>query len=157
MPTVASLPRVHPLGAYEPRAPQADTTARIPQQRPAGQLSLNLWASAPAEPDPGTGLDKAKVRAILAALVEVHGGYRPLRQLSEALTPKLYQQLATPRPCPDRRYTLKRTHIRQHTAETVEACGLIHDGERALATCAVFQLGQHGWLCTEFDILQPRR
>ena len=155
MPTVASAPQIHPLSTYEPRSPQGGS-ALIPGQRPAGQLSLKLWTAPPPDPSSGTELDEVKVRAVLAALVEVYGGSRPVSQVRRALDPQLYQQLASRRHSTGQRYMLKTAHARQPADGTVEACGLVHNGNRALAMCARFQEDEHGWLCTEFEILEPR-
>lgn len=147
--------RLRPLAGYEPGVAQAVPEPAIPeQQRPAGQLSLPLWTqSKQALPD--AGIDHAKLTGLLTALVEVYGGSRNIRQLRTALHPDLYRQLAD-RPRGERGYRLKSMHARTPDEGVIETCGLVLSDGRALAMCARFDQQEHGWLCTEFTVMEPR-
>lgn len=149
--------RLRPLAGYEPGIQQAAPAPAIPQQqRPRGQLSLPLWAQATqALPDPG--VDHAKLTGLLTALVEVYGGSRSIQQLRTALHPDLYRQLADRPRSGERGYRLKSMHARTPEEGVIEACGLVHSGARALAMCARLDQHEHGWLCTEFTVMEPRR
>ena len=149
--------RLRPLTGYEPGMQQVVSEPAVPrQQRPRGQLSLPLWTP-PKQALPDPGFDHAKLTGLLTALVEVYGGNRAIRQLRTALHPDLYQQLAR-RPLNSlRTYTLKSMHARTPREGVIEACGLVRSGERALAMCARLDKNEHGWLCTEFTVMEPRR
>lgn len=155
MPTVTSGPEIHPLTGYEPQA-QRPGAGFTPEPRPAGQLSLKLWAVPPPQVETGTELDEVKVRAVLNALVEVYGGSRSASQVRRALHPEVYQELVARPRSTGRRCTLKKAHVQQPSNGIIEACGLVNTPRRALAMCARFEEGEHGWLCTEFTVLEPR-
>lgn len=158
MSTSTSQPLLRPLRQYEPRTRHATSATTIPaQQRPDGQLSLRLWAE-PGQivTEPVTSVDEDKLTAVLTAIVEVCDGSRSLDRVRAALHPSVYQQLAERRGRSRRRYRLIRAHARTPREGVVEACGLVRSGDRALAMCALFEQGEHGWLCTEFTIMEPR-
>lgn len=150
--------QLRPLSRYEPQMRHAvSATAKPRQQRPDGQLSLKLWTrQGQVTAEPTAAVDTDKLAAILTAIVEVYDGSRNLSQVRTALHPSVYQQLASRRGGSGRRYRLTKTHARTPRVGVVEACGLIRSGERALAMCALFEQGEHGWLCTEFTIMEPR-
>lgn len=156
MPASGVQVRLRPLTGYEPGMQNtAPEPAVPPPRRPTGQLSLPLWTH-PRQTSPDPGFDHAKLTGLLTALVEVYGGSRPIRQLRTALHPDLYQRILR-RPQDSRRgYTLKSTHARTPREGVIEACGLVRSGERALAMCARLDRNEHGWLCTEFSVMEPR-
>lgn len=165
MPQLTSAPELRPLACYEPSVPahtdgadhlvEPEDTLAIPaQRRPEGQLSLRLWAPGHAGRF-AAGLDRRKLAGALTAIVEAHGGKRPLRQIHAMLHPGVYRELLRSTGSTTVAYTLKSMHTHQPADGAVEVCGRVHRDRHALAMCARFEENESGWLCTEFKIMDP--
>lgn len=146
-----------PLTPYEP----AKRGGREPGPVvPNGQLTLDdlleetQRREAAGRPLPELG--RRAIHGVLAALLEVHTGRRPLAQLAGWLAPALYHALRVRTRANGTRYRLRHVHICRPSQDTIEVCGTAHAYGRASAVAARFERGGQGWRCTSFTVLAPR-
>lgn len=94
--------------------------------------------------------------AVVLAAVEALAGTRPLVQLSRWLSPEVYDQLAERAPALPRtrvrRATVRSTRVFRVSPTAVEACVVVHDGERVRAAAARLQVHRRHWRVTVLQI-----
>lgn len=146
-----------PLTPYEPV--KRSSRAPVPEV-PSGQLTLDDLLEETrrreAEGRPLPELGRRVIHGVLAALLEVHTGRRPLAQLAGWLAPPLYHALRVRTRASGTRYRLRHVHICRPSQDTVEVCGTANSYGRASAVAARFERGSEGWRCTSFTVLAPR-
>ncbi|EHR52555.1 hypothetical protein SacmaDRAFT_4369 [Saccharomonospora marina XMU15] len=147
-----------PLTPYEP----VDRGGPAPGPVvPEGQLTLDeLLEEArqrDADGEPLPELGRRAIHGVLAALLEVHTGRRPLAQLAGWLAPALFHALRVRTRASATRYALRHIHICRPSEHTVEVCGTAYAYGRASAVAARFEHGEQGWRCTTFTVLATRR
>ncbi|WP_158892485.1 Rv3235 family protein [Amycolatopsis anabasis] len=149
--------RLRPLTRYEPPDP-GKLRARIRRAGPQGQLELDLRApSVPPGRPARAERPPLDVPQLLAAMLEVADGRRAPAQLQPLLLPDVYQRLLTAARVPGARRVLRSVRTCRPSADTVEACGTVRTGDRAVALAARFERSPHGWRCVAFDLLAPPR
>ncbi|SFP33941.1 hypothetical protein SAMN05421810_102307 [Amycolatopsis arida] len=95
--------------------------------------------------------------AVLALILEVYGGSRPVEQLRPLLANTLYLRLAARARTGTVRYTLRSLHLTRPAPGSLEVCGRISAAGRALALATRFEAtGDRGWRCTWFGLVESR-
>lgn len=115
--------------------------------------------AAPAVPPPTRTLpdpDQLCGSLVLAA-VEVLGGVRPLVQLTRWVTPAVLETLTEslhrrPPSGPERRATIRRTHLCRISATAAEASVVVHDGTRVRAAAVRLEVHRGHWRATVLQI-----
>lgn len=100
--------------------------------------------------------EHALTARILAGLVEVIDGYRPLRQVQDHITPQLFLLLQNRRrhvKAPPHGYRLRTVHTYKPQPKIIEACGTAANACRARAVAARLEHLRYGWVCTTATLL----
>lgn len=122
--------------------PAAEADWPVPPADPASRAAL-------PDPEPLAG-------AVVLAAVEALSGTRPLAQLSRWVTPEVFEQLSvravTAGRAHRRRPTVRSIHASRVSATAVEACVVVHDGERVRAAALRLQVHRRGWRVTVLQI-----
>ncbi|SFB61984.1 hypothetical protein SAMN05216266_12953 [Amycolatopsis marina] len=106
------------------------------------------------ETNPAPALDPRRVHTVLAAIVEVYGGSRPVEQLRSAVSRTLYRQITlTPRTADGAHLRLVSMRSCRPTDRALEVSGRVQAGERNLAVVARFEAGDNGWQCVSFTFV----
>lgn len=95
---------------------------------------------------------------MMAALVEVVDGRRPVGRLRRRLSGELHRRLRqVPSTSLGQRYVVRTVHVDDARPGVLEVCATVHalPEARAFAAAACLQAFWHGWTFTEFDIVHP--
>lgn len=144
------IPTLRPLRTYEPPDLPERWTVPRPQETP--ELALP-----PARPT------DAHLRKLLAKVLEVLDGRRPVGQLKSLLANPVYEATLTRlRTKPQGvRYQLYSLHACWPTDAAVELMGRVEarrpGGRRVLAVVARMELAEDGWRCVFLRLLEGRR
>lgn len=152
-------PLARTLPSYEPpsRGPA--------RRRYAEQLALpirvdrvEIWLPPPPPPDTPPQPSADELRRLLAALVEVADGRRPIDRLRRRLSSTLYGRLRQRPPTPlGRRFAVLRLHVDEPQAGVLEVCATVEVLPQGQPFTAVgrLQANWHGWTFTEFAVVLP--
>lgn len=157
MPSPAVAGYVRPLAPYEPPIRPVSEPPTPPRpRRPDDQLALDLWNHDTQHvDDPPPTYDIDRLKTVLTALVEVYAGSRSARQVRTAVTPHLFARLNGGTERRMSRCSLRGVRACQPGTGVIEVSGVAEIRTRTHAVCARFEEGEHGWVCTVFEVLRP--
>jgi hypothetical protein len=159
-PVQGTLALLYALPSGAPAAPERGRHLRLTSYRP------RFERDADDNPVPTPRADLAEPRAwagrLIQAAVDASVGDRPVAQLLRWTTREVYDQLVrSARPVPvkpgsrtprRRRATVRSLHLSEPADGIVEACAVVHDGERGRAVAVRLEGLDGRWVCTALEL-----